>query len=75
MPDAYNRYYEPFIGGGVLLLDVQPENAVINDTNVQLFNIYQQLKVKPEAVIIALGELDKVSCDKERYYLVRDHYN
>ena len=43
MPDAYNRYYEPFIGGGVLLLDVQPENAVINDTIVQLFNIYQQL--------------------------------
>ncbi len=75
MPDAYNRYYEPFIGGGALLLDVQPENAVINDTNGQLLNVYRQLKENPEAVIVAVGELDKVACDKERYYLVRDHYN
>ena len=75
MPDTYNRYYEPFIGGGALLLDVQPENAVINDTNGQLLNVYRQLKVNPEAVIAAVDELDKVACDKERYYLVRDHYN
>lgn len=75
MPDAYNRYYEPFIGGGALLLDVQPENAVINDTNGQLLNVYRQLKENPEAVIVAVGVLDKVACNKERYYLVRDHYN
>lgn len=75
MPDTYNRYYEPFIGGGALLLDVQPKNAVINDTNGQLLNVYRQLKVNPEAVIVTVSELDKVACDKERYYRVRDHYN
>ena len=75
MPDTYNRYYEPFIGGGAVLLDVQPENAVINHTNGQLLNVYRQLKVNPEAVIAAVDELDKVACDKERFYLVRDHYN
>lgn len=75
MPDIYNRYYEPFAGGGALLLDVQPANAVINDTNGQLLNVYRQLKVNPETVIVAVGELDKVACDKERYYLVRDRYN
>lgn len=75
MPDIYNRYYEPFVGGGALLLDVQPANAVINDTNRQLLNVYRQLKVNPEAVIMAAGKLDKVACDKERYYLVRDRYN
>lgn len=41
MPDIYNRYYEPFVGGGALLLDVQPANAVINDTNGQLLNVYR----------------------------------
>lgn len=33
MPETYGRYYEPFIGGGALLLDIQPKNAVINDVN------------------------------------------
>ena len=47
MPDGYNRYYEPFIGGGALLLDVQPQNAVINDVNAQLLNVYCQLKADP----------------------------
>lgn len=75
MPETYNRYYEPFIGGGALLLDVQPENAVINDANGQLLNVYRQLKENPEAVIAAVNALDSESCDKERYLLVRKHYN
>ena len=50
-------------------------DQLINDTNGQLLNVYRQLKENPEAVIVAVGELDKVACDKERYYLVRDHYN
>ena len=75
MPDTYNRYYEPFIGGGALFFDVQPENAVINDVNQQLLNVYHQLKINPEAVIVAIEELNKVPCDKERYYLVRECYN
>lgn len=41
MLDIYNRYYEHFVGGGALLLDVQPANAVINDTNGQLLNVYR----------------------------------
>ena len=39
MPETYNRYFEPFIGSGALLFDVQPEHAVINDTNGQLLNV------------------------------------
>ena len=75
MPDGYNRYYEPFIGGGALLLDVQPQNAVINDVNAQLLNVYCQLKADPEAVISIVEELDGIPCDKDRYYQMRDRYN
>ena len=75
MPDDYNRYYEPFIGGGALLLDVQPQNAVINDVNAQLLNVYRQLKADPEVVISAVEELDGIPCDKDRYYQMRDRYN
>ena len=75
MPATYGRYYEPFIGGGALLLDLQPERAVINDTNEQLLNVYRQLKIDAEAVIAAVNELDAQPCDKERYLSTREVYN
>lgn len=75
MPETYGRYYEPFIGGGALLLHVQPKNAVINDVNEQLLNVYRQLKADAEAVISILRELDSVECDKEHYLKMRAEYN
>lgn len=75
MPAAYERYYEPFIGGGALLLDVQPGRAVINDTNEQLLNVYRQLKLDAEAVIGAVNELDAEPCDAGRYLAMREKYN
>ena len=59
MPKTYHRYYEPFIGGGAVFLAVSPAIAVINDTNEQLINLYQQMKTNApaivEIVIIAFG--------------------
>lgn len=75
MPETYERYYEPFIGGGALLLDLQPEKAVINDTNEQLLNVYRQLKIDAEAVIDAVNILDAEPCDVERYMTIRKAYN
>ena len=75
MPKTYSRYYEPFIGGGALLLDVQPKNAIINDVNKQLLNVYRQLKTDAEALISILRELDSVECDKEHYLKKRTEYN
>lgn len=75
MPATYERYYEPFIGGGALLLELQPERAVINDTNEQLLNVYRQLKVDAEAVISAVDILDAEPCDAERYITIRKIYN
>lgn len=75
MPETYRRYFEPFIGGGALFLDTQPENAVINDTNKQLLNVYRQLKKDPEVVISLVNELDKPLCDKGRYLVMRERYN
>ena len=45
VPKTYNRYYEPFIGGGAVFLAVSPTVARINDTNEQLVNLYRQLRV------------------------------
>ena len=43
-PKNYNTYFEPFVGGGALLFSLQPQNAVINDANSSLTNMYQVIK-------------------------------
>lgn len=41
VPEEYNCYYEPFIGGGALFFELAPKKAVINDSNIELMNVYQ----------------------------------
>lgn len=45
------RYHEPFLGGGAVFFDLEPDCAVINDTNVRLMNLYRQIRDKPEELI------------------------
>lgn len=75
MPKTYNRYYEPFIGGGAVFLSISPATATINDTNEQLINLYQQLKANVSAIIEVVNKLDGISCDKNYYYSIRKRYN
>ncbi len=44
MPSDYNRYIEPFLGGGALYFYLEPQNAIINDVNEKLYSFYQQMK-------------------------------
>jgi DNA adenine methylase len=75
VPEHFDRYYEPFIGGGAFLLDLQPQIATINDVNEQLLNVYIQLQTDVEALIAMINELDAVECDKEHYMKMRERYN
>lgn len=75
VPKDYNRYYEPFVGGGALLLALAPKKATINDSNEQLINVFYQLQRNIESVMDVIRDLDAVACDKERYYLIREQYN
>lgn len=50
---SYN-YTEPFIGGGALLFHLQPKNAIINDFNIELINVYEVIKNNLEELIIDL---------------------
>ncbi len=75
MPVDYGRYYEPFVGGGAFLLAFMPPKATINDSNENLINVYNQLKMHLEDLIEILTSLDSKDCTKERYYQIRDQYN
>lgn len=66
-PKNYNTYFEPFVGGGALLFSLQPQNAVINDANSSLINMYQVIKKKPEELLKILEKHAKNN--SKEYYL------
>lgn len=68
MPTNYNKYFEPFIGGGALFFDLEKENSLINDYNVELYNLYTTLRDNPLELIESLkSHLN----DSEYYYKIR----
>lgn len=77
MPERYGRYYEPFVGGGALLFEIGPDDAVINDINKVLIFAYRCIQSDPTELMAALSEID-CGCGeepKEYYYGVREAFN
>ena len=64
-------YYEPFVGGGAVLFDIQPKKAVINDINHDLINVYKVIKHNVEDLITELKE-DKYVNSSEAFYKIRE---
>lgn len=44
IPKNFNRYIEPFFGGGAVYFYLEPTKAIINDVNQRLINFYIQLR-------------------------------
>lgn len=72
-PDKFNKYYEPFIGGGALFFELCPKSAVINDYNSELMNVYMVLlnKDKFNNLCNTLDEFEKKH-DENFYYSIRN---
>ena len=68
VPSSYGRYIEPFFGGGALFFALQPENAIISDSNPELINMYRQVADFPDEVIQCLKQYENT---KEMFYNVR----
>ena len=68
VPASYGRYIEPFLGGGAMFFALQPENAVIADSNPELINMYRQVASHVEDVIKNLRTYENTS---EMFYAVR----
>lgn len=68
VPSSYSRYIEPFFGGGALFFALQPENAIIADSNPELINMYRQVADCPDDVIHHLKQYENT---KEMFYNIR----
>lgn len=77
MPEKYNRYYEPFVGGGAVTFELLPANAVINDINRALVNTYRQIRQVPQDFLREVNKIDEAMWEdgKEYYYAMRQNYN
>jgi DNA adenine methylase len=68
IPARFNRYFEPFLGGGALFFALRPEKAYLSDKNVELMHAYEQVRDQPGAVIERLRQLRN---SEEDYYRAR----
>lgn len=70
IPKKIHTYYEPFVGAGAVLFDLQPERAVINDINAELINVYRVIKNNVEELINRLKQHEERH-SKQYFYEVR----
>ena len=73
------RYFEPFIGGGALWLNLQPQNWVINDINNKLTRLWMEIRDNSDDLTIKISNLQELyllSGDKKTfYYDIRKQFN
>jgi DNA adenine methylase len=69
LPSEYDRYFEPFLGGGAVFFSLQNRTACLVDVNSELINTYCVIKDCVEELI---GDLAKHIYDKDYYYSLRD---
>lgn len=62
------KYIEPFIGGGAVLFSLQPKNAIINDFNKELMNVYEVIKNNIDELV---ADLKKHKNEADYFYEIR----
>ena len=68
MPEKYNKYIEPFVGGGALFFRLNADKAIISDSNPELINMYKAIAMHSDLVIEALK---KYRNEEAMFYEVR----
>lgn len=70
-PTQFNKYIEPFLGGGAVFFFIAPEQSLLSDVNSELINTYVAIKDDYESVYSNLRR-HQSNNSKEYYYKVRE---
>ena len=68
MPAQYNKYIEPFIGGGALFFRLNANKSIIADSNPELINMYKEVANNSDTIIELLKDYKN---DADMFYEVR----
>lgn len=72
-PKKFKHYYEPFVGGGALLMELEPILATINDSNKELMYVYKCLRNKRLfKKFYELCKTHEANHSEEYYYKIRE---
>ncbi len=87
-PKEINTYYEPFIGGGSVLIqllntdNIKINNYVCSDINQYLIDLWNLIKINPQKLIDTyknmweeMNQLDDIQFRKEYYLQIRNRFN
>ena len=69
IPNKFNKYIEPFFGGGALFFHLAYNNSIINDNNPEIINLYQEVSKRPKLII---EELEKYKNNEKFFYALRN---
>ena len=58
VPEKFDRYVEPFFGGGALYFHLEPKQAILNDLNSGLMRFYEGVRNDFEAVSRDLSAME-----------------
>ncbi len=67
LPNEFNTYIEPFVGGGALFFNLAPKKAIINDINSELINLYKVILKDKVKYFEKLEEFKKMDSEKFFY--------
>jgi DNA adenine methylase len=70
LPKNFNRYIEPFLGGGAIFFSMQPRQAVLSDANPRLIECYLVMRDDPQGLLARLLRHQKFH-GHQYYYDVR----
>lgn len=67
---GFDRYVEPFVGGGAAFFGLSPKRALLNDANEELIDTYRAIKSDWKTVVRLLARHQKLH-DDDYFYEVR----
>ncbi len=78
-PEEFNRYFEPFLGGGAVFFHIKQrfslEQCFLSDVNRDLINAFKAVKEQPEQLIILLKEHKAKDNSREYFNQQRERFN